>query len=175
MSHDQVRSTTHRRGSTSKRWSWILFTTSAEMWCAPPLERLEPVEVPASGGCDIEIRVGVVDRFGEVHLDPSQGVDHVPETVKVELHEVLNGNPEVLFDGRHQLARSLVESGIDLVGTLDPGVGDEQVAGNRENGHARNSGIEVKDHDDIAIDPVDAFRAQPVDGGLDGQGAARRR
>jgi hypothetical protein len=22
-------------GSTSKRWSWILFTTSAEMWCAP--------------------------------------------------------------------------------------------------------------------------------------------
>src|SRR5664280_689460 len=35
MSHDQVRSTTHRRGSTSKRWSWILFTTSAEMWCAP--------------------------------------------------------------------------------------------------------------------------------------------
>src|ERR1035437_5482481 len=35
MSHDQVRSTTHRRGSTSKRWSWILFTTSAEMWWAP--------------------------------------------------------------------------------------------------------------------------------------------
>src|SRR5664279_5553767 len=35
MSHDQVRSTTHRCGSTTKRWSWILFTTSAEMWCAP--------------------------------------------------------------------------------------------------------------------------------------------
>src|ERR1039458_6214377 len=35
MSHDQVRSTTHRRGRTSNRWSWILLTTSAEMWWAP--------------------------------------------------------------------------------------------------------------------------------------------
>src|SRR5664279_310668 len=35
MSHDQVRSTTHRRGRTSNRWSWILLTTSAEMLWAP--------------------------------------------------------------------------------------------------------------------------------------------
>src|ERR1019366_3329213 len=34
MSHDHVRSTTQRLGSTSKRFGWILFTTSAEMWCA---------------------------------------------------------------------------------------------------------------------------------------------
>src|ERR1019366_2263648 len=34
MSHDHLRSTTQRLGSTSKRFGWILFTTSAEMWCA---------------------------------------------------------------------------------------------------------------------------------------------
>src|SRR5664280_2443370 len=47
MSHDQVRSTTHRRGSTTKRWSWILFTTSAEMWCAPHEETKDFLNPPS--------------------------------------------------------------------------------------------------------------------------------
>ena len=67
------------------------------------LEGLDAVELEAAGGLDVQPRVRVVDRLREVHLDPPQGVDDVDEAVEVQLHEVLDRDPEVLLDGGDQL------------------------------------------------------------------------
>ena len=85
---------------------------------------------------------------------------------------MLDGNAEVLVDGCHQLARPLVEGGVDLVGPLGPGVGDEQVAGHREDRDLPLGGVEMEDHDDVAVDPVDPLRAQAVGGVLHRERAA---
>jgi len=45
-------------------------------------------------------------------------------------HEFLGG--QVFLDRRDQLARTLIEGGVDLVGADDPGVGHEQVARHRK-------------------------------------------
>ena len=66
---------------------------------------------------------------------------------------------------------SLVEGGVDLVGPLGPGVGDEQVAGHREDRERPGVGVEVEDHHHVAVDPVDPLRAQAVGGVLHLEGA----
>ena len=92
------------------------------------LERLGPVERDAAGGLDVEPRVGVEDRLGEVHLDPAERVHDVDEAVEVQLDEVLDRDPEVLLDGIDQLVGTLEERGVDLVGPVGAGVGHEEVA-----------------------------------------------
>ena len=74
------------------------------------LQRLGPVEVEAADRLDIEARVRVEHRLGEVHLDPTERVHHVDEAVEVQLHEVLDRDAEVLFDRRDQLVGALVRA-----------------------------------------------------------------
>jgi hypothetical protein len=132
---------------------------------------VEPVEVEASRGEHLEPGVGVVDGLGEVHLHTAQGIDHVGEGVEVEHHVVLDGNAQVLVDGRHQLARSLVEGGVDLVGPVGPGIGDEEVAGDRQDRHRALVRVEVQDHHHVTVHAVDTLRAEPVGGVLHLEGA----
>ena len=54
------------------------------------------------------------------------------------------------------------------------GVGDEQVAGDREQRQAVVGRVGVEDHDHVAVDPVHPLRAQPVGRILDLQRTARR-
>ena len=96
------------------------------------LERLRAVQLEAAGRLDVEAGIGVVDRLGEVHLDAAEGLDHVDEAVEVQLDEMLNRDPEVLLDRGDQLVGALVERGVDLVGTVGAGVGDEEVPRNGE-------------------------------------------
>ncbi len=136
------------------------------------LQGVEPVERDAPGGQLLQARVGVEHRLGEVHLHAAEVVDHVGERVEVEDDVVLDRDAQVLVDGRHQLARPLVEGGVDLVGPRGPGVGDEEVARHRQDRHRVPRWIQVKEHDHVAVDTVDALRAQPVRSVLHGQGAA---
>ena len=99
------------------------------------LERLRAVELKAAGRLDVEARVRVVDRFGEVHLDAAQGLDHVDEAVEVQLDEMLDRDPEVLLNGGDQLIGALVQRGVDLVGTVGACIRDEQVPRNGQDRH----------------------------------------
>ena len=67
---------------------------------------------------------------------------------------------------------ALVEGGVDLVGPVGAGVGDEQVAGDGEDRQRVRRRVEVEDHHHVAVDTVDPLRAQAVGGVLHGQGAA---
>ncbi len=136
------------------------------------LEGLGAVEVDAGGGLDVEPRFGVEDRHRERHVDAAEGIHDVGELVEVERHRVLDRDPEVLLDGRHQLGQPLEQPGVDLVGAGAPGVGDEQVTGEGEEGQPVVGGIGVEDHDHVAVDPVHPLRAQPVGRVLHGEGAA---
>src|ERR1700722_18461545 len=69
---------------------------------------------------------------------------------------------EVLLYGRHELRRSLIERGVDLVGALDAGVGNKEVARDGEDGHSVRGGVEVEDHDDVTVDAVYALAADAV-------------
>ena len=121
------------------------------------LERLPPIEVAATGRGDVKVRVCIEYRLGKVHVDPTERIDDVAETVEVQFDIVLNGDSEVLLDGCDELARSLLESSIDLVGALNPSIGDEQVTGDRKDGHAGDVRIEVEDHDHIAVHTIDSL------------------
>ena len=138
------------------------------------LEGLGAVELEAARRLDVQPRVGVVDGFGEVHLDPAQRVHHVDEAVEVQLHEVLDRNAVVLLDGVDQLIGPLEERGVDLVGAVRARVGHEQVAGDGEDGERVVGRVEVEDHHHVAVDAVDPLRAQAVGRVLHGQGTARR-
>ncbi len=131
------------------------------------LEGVVPVEMDASRGLLVEIRVGVVDRLGEVHADPAQCIHHVGEGVEVELDVVLDGDAEVLLDGGDHLLGTLVEGGVDLVGSLLAGVRDEEIPGDRKDGDGVGGGVEVEDHHDVAVHPVHALGAEPVGRVLD--------
>ena len=137
------------------------------------LQGLGPVEVHAGGGLDVEPGLGVEDRDRERHVDAPEGVHHVGELVEVERDGVLDGDPEVLFDGRHQLGETFEQPGVDLVGPVAAGVGDEQVAGDGQEGQPMVGRVGVEDHDHVAVHPVDALGAQPVGRVLHGEGAAR--
>ena len=113
---------------------------------------------PAVG--HVQPRVGVVHGLGEVHLDPTEGVDHTLEAVEVELHVVVDRDPEVLLDGAHELLGSLDEGGVDLVGPVGTGVGDEEVAGDRQDGGRLVVRVEVQDHHHVAVHAGDTLRAQ---------------
>ena len=93
------------------------------------LERLEPVQRTTPRRGHVEPRIGVEDRFGEVHLDPAQGVDHALEAVEVELDVVVDGNPEILLDGADQLLGPFGQGGIDLVGAVGARVGTNRSRG----------------------------------------------
>ena len=67
------------------------------------------------------------------------------------------------------------ERGIDLVGAVGAGVGHEEVAGDRQDRQRVVRRVEVQDHHHVAVDAVDALRAQPVGGVLHRERAARRR
>ena len=139
------------------------------------LQRLRAVEREAPGGLDVEPRVGVVDRLGEVHLDTAEGVHHVDEAVEVEFDEVLDRDAVVLFDRRDQLIGPLIQRGVDLVGTVRAGVRHEEVAREGEDREGARRRVEVQDHDDVAVDAVHPLGAESVGGVLHLEGAARRR
>ncbi len=126
------------------------------------LQRVKSVEVDATDRPHIEVRLGVVDGLGKVHVDAPERIDHAGEAVEVQLDIVLHRYSEVLLDRRNELCRTLVEGRIDLVRALHSRVGDEEVAGDGEDGHGPGVGIEVENHDDIAIDAVDSLTTDPV-------------
>ena len=146
-----------------------------DMACPHDLERLGPVQLDAAGRLDVQARVGVVDRLGEVHLDTPQGLDHVDEAVEVQLDEMLDRDPEVLFDRGDQLIRSLVQRGVDLVGAVGTGVRDEEVARDGEDRYRMVGRVQVEDHHHVAVHAVDALGAQAVGGVLHREGAPIRR
>ena len=117
---------------------------------------------------------GVEYRLGERHIDAAEGVDNVGELIEVEGHGVLDGNPEVFLDRRHQLREALKQPGIDFVGTGTPCVGDEQVARDREQCQLMVRRVSVEDHDHVAVHAVHALGAEPVGRVLHRQGAAGR-
>ena len=102
---------------------------------------------------------------------PPRAFDDVGELVEVQRDGVLNRYPEVLLNGRHQLGQALVEPRIDLVGPGGARVGDEQVARDGEQRQPVMGRVGMEDHDHIAVDPVDALRAQPESRVLHGQRA----
>ena len=83
-------------------------------------------------------------------------------------------DPKVLFDGRDELAHTLIEASVDLVRSARAGIGDEEVPWNREQRQAVVGHIGVQDHDHVAIDAVDALRAQAVVRVLHRERAPRR-
>src|SRR5450759_924817 len=132
---------------------------------------MDAVEGKAPGCELLEARVRVEHLHGEVHPDAAQRVHHVGEGVKIEHHVVLDRYPEVLFNRCHQLAGSLTEGGIDLVGAGSAGVGDEQVTGDGENRNRVLLRVEMEDHHHVAVDAVHTLGAQAVGGVLDGERA----
>src|SRR5207248_5253898 len=57
----------------------------------------------------------VTDGKGEVHAHAPNGVGERLQAAEVLLDVVVDGDPEVLGDRRHQLARTGVEGGVDAV------------------------------------------------------------
>ena len=92
---------------------------------------------------------------------PPSALHDVDEAVEVELDEVLDRDPEVLFDGGDQLVGPLIQRRVDLVGPVRPRVGDEQVAGDREDRQRVVRRVQVQDHHDVAVDA----RSRPVSTG----------
>ena len=84
---------------------------------------------------------------------------------------MLDGDPEILLDRRHQLRQALIQPGIDFIRPRAPGVGDEQVARDREQCELMVCRVGVEDHDHVAVHAVHALGTQPVGGILHGQGA----
>lgn len=158
----------------------------AQVASAHDLERLSPIEVHAGRGALVEPRAhGLVavdpaacrrpveHRHGERHVDATERIDDVGELVEVEGDRMLNGNAEVLFDRRDELAETLVEAGVDLVRSGAAGIGDEEIAGDGEERQAMVCRIGVQDHHDVAVHPVDTLGAQAVRGVLDRERTAR--
>ena len=139
------------------------------------LERLGAVEVHASRGLDIETGLGVEDRLWEGHVDASQGIDDVRKLVEVEGDRVLNGDTQVLLDRGHHLGRSLVQTGVDLIGTGTARIGYEEVPRYRQKGKLVSGRVGVEDHHDVAVHAVDPLGTEAIRRILDGKGAPRCR
>ena len=133
---------------------------------------MHSIERDASGRQDLEARIGIEYGLGKVHLHSAQRIDHIGEGVEVEDHVVLDRDAEVLVDGRHQLAGTLEECGIDFVGSRSACIGNEQVAGDGKDGQGPLRRIQVKHHHHVAVDPGDSLGAQPVGRVLDLEGTA---
>ena len=121
----------------------------------------------------IEVGVGSEDRLGEVHVDTAEVVDHISEAVEVQLHEVLDGDAEILLYGSHHLGDAFDQPGVHLVGAGTTGIRDEQVTGDGEQGQSVMCRVGMEDHDHVAVDTVHALRAQAVSKVLFSQSAAR--
>ncbi len=160
----------------------------AQVACPHHLECLSAVEVHAGRRLLVEARThglvavrsatcrGPVEyRHREGHIDTSQGLHDVGELVEVERDGVLDRDPEVLFDGRHDLAEAVVQASIDFVGSCVARVGDEEIPRNREQCQAVVGGVRVENHDHVAVDPGDSLGTQAVGGVLNRQCAARGR
>src|SRR5207302_2056269 len=59
----------------------------------------------ATGRRDIEARHDVFGPGGEVLLDPADGADDLAERVEVDLHIMVNLDPEILLNGLDQQIR----------------------------------------------------------------------
>jgi hypothetical protein len=119
------------------------------------LEGLGTVEVDAGCRLYVQTRVGVEQRHRKRHVDATEVGHDIGELVEIDLDRVLDRDPEILFDGRHQLGRAFVEPGVDLVGPLGAGVRNEQIARDGEQGQLMGGRIRVEDHDHVAVDAVD--------------------
>ena len=78
-------------------------------------EGLRPVQQLAPGGRDVQARIGVLGRIGEVEVDPAQGVDGVLEAGEVDLDHVVDLNAEVGRDRLDELVGARVEGRVDAV------------------------------------------------------------
>src|SRR5664280_410801 len=140
MSHDQVRSTTHRLGSTSNRWSWILLTTSAEMWWAPQAAMKVLLNPPSH---QIFFSRPVP---GSIHDgDPTRVVRHTGRH-----HDHCDENPEGVDDTEGLAPRHLL-----------PGVVTLGRAGDRR----RTPDAPGVDHLIKALDPMRPRRSRRCSGG----------
>ena len=127
------------------------------------LQRMKAVEVYATDRPHIEVRFGVVDGLGKVHVDTTQRVHHAGETVEVQFDIMLNRYPEVLLNRRNELGRTLIQGGVDLVGALYVrALGTKRSRGIERMDTVLGVGIEVENHDDVAVDAVDSLAADPV-------------
>ncbi len=130
------------------------------------LECLGAVQLDATRRLDIQARIGVVDRLGEVHLYATEGLNHVDKAVEIQFDEMLDRYSEVLLNGGDQLVGALVQRSIDLVGAVRAGVGDEEITGNGQDRDRVIRRVEVENHDHVTVHAVDTLGAQAVGGVL---------
>ncbi len=122
-------------------------------------ESVEAVEVHTTGGSDVEPAAVVADPVGEIHLDPAEGGDDVLEAVEVELHEVVDRDPEVLLNGCDELAGTVRERGIDLVELPGPDVVHDEVTRDGKDGDRVGPLVGTQQQDHVRVDAGDACRA----------------
>jgi len=126
------------------------------------LEGVVAVEQATAGVWDVKTGLRVEYRYGEVHVDAAQCVHDARECIEIQFDVMIDRYREVFFDRGGQLAGSLVKSGVNFVGSRLAGVRDEEVARYRQQSELTRGGVDVHDHDDVAVDAVHAVLAKSV-------------